>query len=241
MVGRSPLLPEAEAAEVQSFRSTERTSMARANLFALECVVIMAGYALVLMMPGLVREHVPSAAAASRAWMLMILGAIYLLRLNVMARWLLPRELAMEELTVVPLWIASILASYSLTAILCTEAISPPAMLLSALFYFLGSWLNTWSELQRKWWKAKPENKGRCYTLGLFSLSRNINYLGDVVLFTGWAGVTGNWWNAWVPLVMAASFYFVHIPDKEKYLRERYREDWPEYERSVKSLIPHIC
>uniref|UniRef100_A0A7S4V2K2 Steroid 5-alpha reductase C-terminal domain-containing protein n=1 Tax=Alexandrium monilatum TaxID=311494 RepID=A0A7S4V2K2_9DINO len=91
-----------------------------------------------------------------------------MLRLNVMARWLLPRELAMDEPTVVPLWITSILASYSLTAICCTEVISPPAMLLSTFFYFLGSWLHTWSELQRKWRKAKPENKGRGYALGLF-------------------------------------------------------------------------
>merc|ERR1712032_1283804 len=107
--------------------------------------------------------------------------------------------------------------------------------------YLFGSWMNTWSELQRKWWKARPENKGRCYTEGLFALSRNINYLGDVVLFAGWALVSGRWWNAWVPLMMAASFYFHHIPDKESYLRVRYAQDWPSYEQRVKSFVPFVC
>merc|ERR1712232_829869 len=109
-----------------------------------------------------------------------------------------------EELTIVILWLSTIMASYALGALPC-GCIGWVAGFTSIAFYSLGSWLNTWSELQRKWWKARPENKGRCYTLGLFALSRNINYLGDVVLFAGWAVATGRWWNAWAPLLMALS------------------------------------
>mmetsp|Transcript_18267 Transcript_18267/g.40662 ORF Transcript_18267/g.40662 Transcript_18267/m.40662 type:complete len:231 (-) Transcript_18267:173-865(-) len=225
----------------QSFRTAERFSMARANLFALLCALILAAYTLVLLRPGAVWAGLPAAAAASRARLLFAFGIIYLLRVNVMARWLLPRELAQEELTVVPLWILSILASYSLGAIRLTEEMDAPVMGVSTLLYVLGSWLNSWSELQRKWWKALPENKGRCYTRGLFSLSRNINYLGDCVLFAGWAGASGCWWNAWVPIVMAASFHFYHIPEKETYLSKRYEADWPAYQRRVKSFVPFIC
>ena len=100
--------------------------------------------------------------------------------------------------------------------------------------------LNSFSELQRKWWKARPENKGRCYTLGLFSLARNINYFGDVVLFGGWALATGAWWNAWAPVTMFLSFQFYHVPDKELYLAKRYEKDWPAYRASTKSLIPWV-
>ena len=215
--------------------------MVRANVFALLCALILAAYSLVLLRPGMVWAGLPSAAASSRVRLLFAFGLIYLLRLNVMARWMLPRELAQEELTVVPLWVLSILASYSLGAVRLTEEIATPAIGVSTLLYILGSWLNSWSELQRKWWKALPENKGRCYTWGLFSLSRNINYFGDVVLFAGWAGATGCWWNAWAPMVMAASFHFLHIPEKEKYLSKRYEADWPTYQRRVKAFVPFIC
>ena len=101
--------------------------------------------------------------------------------------------------------------------------------------------MNSWSELQRKWWKAKAENKGRCYTLGLFNWSRNINYFGDVVLFGAWALASGAWWNAWVPTAMAAMFYFHHIPEKESYLSERYKTEWPAYVAKTKSFIPFLC
>ena len=163
-----------------------------------------------------------------------------MLRLNIMARWLLVRELANEELTVVIVWIVCIMASFSVGAAYRGE-ITPWELLLSMVFYCLGSWLNSYSELQRKWWKEDRANKGKCYTLGLFAWSRNINYFGDVVLFAGWAVASGSWWNAWVPIIMAAMFYYHHIPDKEAYLAERYRTDWSAYAARTKSFIPFIC
>jgi len=58
--------------------------------------------------------------------------------------------------------------------------------ILALLFLLFGSYLNSFSEIQRKWWKKDPSNKGRCYTEGLFKYSMHINYFGDTVLFTGW-------------------------------------------------------
>jgi protein-S-isoprenylcysteine O-methyltransferase Ste14 len=40
---------------------------------------------------------------------------------------------------------------------------------------------------------------------------------------------------------MAATFYFQHIPDKEKYLSKRYEADWPAYQQNVKAFVPFIC
>ena len=36
----------------------------------------------------------------------------------------------------------------------------------------VGHMFNSLAELQRKWWLAKPENKGKVYTKGFFSISR---------------------------------------------------------------------
>lgn len=212
------------------FRSIARQSMLRANIFALECVLVVGLYGYFLV------GHVN----LGRREILFLFGIIYMVRLNIMARWLLPRELSTEELTVVVVWICSILASIAVGAA-WQGAMSNVEVVISFFLYFVGSWLNSWSELQRKWWKARPENKGHCYMLGLFSLSRNINYFGDVVLFGGWAIASGCWWNVWIPVAMAAMFYFYHIPDKEMYLRERYKAEWPNYVAATKSFIPFVC
>ena len=151
--------------------------MFRANIFLLECAAVLA-----LQLAALQRYVAPG----PQRLLLALFAAIYMARLNVMARWLLPRELATEELTIVALvWVPMILASYTYGATLHQP--ESAHLLAAAAAYVGGSFLNSFSELQRKWWKARPENKGRCYTLGLFSLARNINYTGDVVLFGGWA------------------------------------------------------
>lgn len=229
--------PDSEA----NWRQAPRVSMLRANIFALEGIVLLSAFGVILFKHGFIWTGLPVLAAQSRDRMLFGFGVVYFLRLNVMARCLLPRDLAMEELTVVQLWIGSIMASFAFGALRVTEAMSCQCATGSLALYLFGSWLNTWSELQRKWWKAKAENKGRCYTEGLFAWSRNVNYLGDVVLFMGWGVASGCWWNLWPSVTMAASFYWFHIPDKESYLRERYAQDWPAYEARTKSLIPFVC
>jgi len=111
---------------------------------------------------------------------------------------------------------------------------------LALVLYGVGSFLNTGSELQRMAWKARPENQGRLYTAGLFRLSRHVNYFGDVVLFTGFALLTRSPWALLVPAVMAAGFVFLHIPTLDRYLRERYAEDYVEWTRRSKKLVPFV-
>ena len=177
---------------------------------------------------------------SAQAHLLAGFGVIYMVRLNIMSTWLLQRELGMEELTfVILLWIPSIIGSF---AILAKGDISNVGLGVALILYLFGSYLNTYSELQRKLWKRYPKNKGRCYTLGLSSWSRNINYFGDSMLFTGWAIASGNWMNSWAPIVMSLTFYFFHIPDKEKYLAPRYAKDWPAYQTQTPyTFIPYIC
>ncbi|WP_040556383.1 DUF1295 domain-containing protein [Reinekea blandensis] len=103
-----------------------------------------------------------------------------------------------------------------------------------------GSYLNTGSELQRKWWKRRPENQGHCYTGGLFRYAMHINYFGDVVLFTGWALLTGAWVALILPAFMAVSFIGFHIPGLDAYLSNRYGEAFDRYASNTKKLIPWV-
>ena len=112
--------------------------------------------------------------------------------------------------------------------------------LIALVLYVLGSYLNSFSEIQRKWWKAEPANQGHCYTKGLFGYSRHINYFGDTVLFTGWCLFTYNFWTLLLPLIMAGMFIFYHIPGLDSYLAGRYGEEFQVYSEKTKKIIPFI-
>lgn len=104
----------------------------------------------------------------------------------------------------------------------------------------LGSYLSTWSEWQRMIWKKDKSNKGKIYSEGLFKYSMHINYFGDTVLFTGFALLTGSIWALSVPVFITLGFVFFHIPDLDKYLEERYKEQFIEYKSKTKKFIPWI-
>ena len=111
---------------------------------------------------------------------------------------------------------------------------------LAVVLLLLGSFLNSYSELQRKWWKKDPINKGHCYTKGLFKYSMHMNYFGDTVMFTGWCLFTSCVWTLAVPLIMAGLFIFYHIPGLDSYLAGRYGKEFELYSDRTKKFIPFL-
>jgi len=109
-----------------------------------------------------------------------------------------------------------------------------------ALLYLTGSYLGTRSEYSRHVWKAHPENQGHLYTEGLFRYSRHINYLGDLLLFGGFAVLTRHVWTGIVPLIMGLNFVLILIPAQDAYLASRYGAEFGDYARRTKKLIPLI-
>jgi protein-S-isoprenylcysteine O-methyltransferase Ste14 len=108
------------------------------------------------------------------------------------------------------------------------------------LLYLSGSYINTHSEYSRHVWKLKEENNGRLYTEGLFSFSMHINYFGDIVLFTGLAMVTHSFSMLVIPLIMAVNFIFNIIPSLDRYLEKKYKEEFRNYSKNTKKLVPLI-
>lgn len=112
---------------------------------------------------------------------------------------------------------------------------------IAALTLFLfGSYLNSFSEYQRKRWKNEKVNKGHCYTDGLFSYSVHINYFGDTILFTGWCLFTQNYWTLSLPFLMGCLFTFFHIPGLDSYLSGKYGKEFCDYSARTKVFIPFI-
>jgi len=112
--------------------------------------------------------------------------------------------------------------------------------IIGILLYLSGSYINTHSEYYRHVWKLKEENKGRLYTEGLFSLAMHINYFGDIVLFTGLAMITHSLSMFVIPLIMALNFIFFIIPSLDRYLEKKYKDEFKDYSKKTKKLIPMI-
>ncbi|WP_363321048.1 DUF1295 domain-containing protein [Desulfobacula sp.] len=108
------------------------------------------------------------------------------------------------------------------------------------LLYLFGSWLNTYSEYTRYAWKKQLKNKGHLYTEGLFKYSMHINYLGDILLFIGFALITFRFSMLFIPLFMALNFIFIIIPRLDKYLAVKYGYEFEEYAGRTKKFIPGI-
>jgi len=178
-----------------------------------------------------------------RARILFVFAGVYFLRHGITLFYLLARRVGWGEV----FGLVGFMAAFEIGLLLIgggafrDQAIAlGPLDGLAVILFAVGSWLNTWSEVQRKLWKRDPANKGKCYTGGLFRHAMHINYFGDIVLFTGWSLMTHNPWTLVFPVFMALSFAFMHIPALDDYLAKRYGKEFEAYSRRAKKLIPYI-
>jgi steroid 5-alpha reductase family enzyme len=97
------------------------------------------------------------------------------------------------------------------------------------------------SEIERKHWKLKLENKGKLYTHGLFSITQHTNYFGDLILFSGWMLLTTYKFMLIIPFIMLLGFIFQSIPELNDYLKKKYPQEFEKYQKSTPhQLIPFI-
>ena len=166
-------------------------------------------------------------------------ASLYFLRHIITLFIFLKREVPWGEVFGVGAFIAIIQILFAILTIYNKGTFSSFDWLFVALV-ILGSYLNTGSELQRMVWKKDKSNKGKLYTEGLFKYSMHINYFGDTILFAGFALLTGCTLALLVPVLITLGFLFQHIPELDKYLKEKYKEQFVEYENKTKKFIPWI-
>ncbi|HAA53670.1 MAG TPA: hypothetical protein DCE42_02880 [Myxococcales bacterium] len=169
--------------------------------------------------------------------------ALYVFRHGITLFYLLQRKVVWSEALSLSFFLLPMEVGFCVlaTGVFRGEALSLWWLDYVALgFVLVGSFFNSWSELQRKWWKKDPAHKGKCYTGGLFAYSMHVNYFGDTLLFTGWALLTSVWWTLGLPLFMAISFIFFHIPGLDTYLEERYGDEFKEYASKTKKFVPFV-
>ncbi|MHA7775472.1 DUF1295 domain-containing protein [Roseibium sp. M-1] len=182
-------------------------------------------------------------ADPQRGLVLLVCTALYVLRHLVTLFYLLARKVDYSEVFGLAAFMGVFEIAFLLLGSGALREAAVPFGLLDGVALGLvlaGSFLNTWSELQRKWWKQDPANRGRCYTGGLFAWSMHINYFGDTVLFTGWAFLTHSLIALAVPGFMAISFIFFHIPALDAYLAERYGAAFEDYAARTRKFVPFL-
>ena len=101
---------------------------------------------------------------------------------------------------------------------------SSPTLMLGLGLYAVGMITEFASEVDRKRFKDKPENKGKPYGGGLWSWATNINYGGFTLWRAGYAiSAAGLPWGAFVGAFFFYDFTSRAIPSMDKYLTERVR------------------
>ena len=119
----------------------------------------------------------------------------------------------------------------------------------STLFYlgaftaFLGVWLEYVSDNQlARFRKRKNKARGDILDTGIWSYSRNPNYLGEILFWFGLLGMGLSFGATWYPSIgsigMLLMFLFASIPMKEKQMIKNRPEAFKKYKEEVSVLIP---
>ncbi len=171
--------------------------------------------------------------------LILLFSIIVFVRMTFMMLYLLKRKIPWEESFSVPMAFALYFIGFPLLVLNRTIPIDWIDYL-AIIIFILGSSLNTISELQRHFWKKNPKNKGKIYTIGLFKYSMHINYFGDILWVSAYAIITRNSYAIVIPILLFCLFVFWNIPALDKYLANRYKREFEEYEKRTKKLIPLI-
>jgi len=108
------------------------------------------------------------------------------------------------------------------------------------VFFVFGLCYSFAYEVGRFRWKQLPENKGRCHTVGLASLSIHPNYFGDLFTYNGWAIAGGSTCAFSISGFQMGLFLWFWIPHSDAYLAQRYSADFPAYAAKTAPIIPFV-
>ena len=175
----------------------------------------------------------------TRRVVLFAFNCVVYLRMLITMGYLLKREIPMEEALSVPFAFAVYYVGY---AMLGFQTTLPLDWIdgVGIVLFLIGSFVNTFAELQRNAWKKDPQHKGMLYTEGLFGYSMHVNYFGDLLWVIGYAILTRNPYSAIIPVLIFCFFAFFNAPMLDKYLAKKYGQQFAEYSSKTKKFIPFI-
>lgn len=122
-----------------------------------------------------------------------------------------------------------------------TSAIDFPYRgVIAVVIYLFGSFYSLGYEVHRFRWKAKPENAGKLYTIGLGQFCMHPNYFGDLFTYSGWALATGTVFAFNLVLMSVWALWIFVIPNSQEYLARRYPAEFPAYADATSKFVPFL-
>lgn len=104
--------------------------------------------------------------------------------------------------------------------------------------FTIGLLMETVAEAQRKQFKSNPENTGKIYTKGLWALARHVNYGGYTLWSAGYMLAASGWAaGVFIMAFLTWDFYSRPIPGLDRYMTEKYGEQWTRYKDEVSHLM----
>ena len=175
----------------------------------------------------------------ARAYAIFAFSVVTMARMTLTLFYLMKRHMAWSEVFTIPIAFALYYVGFAIFVLPQDAPLGGWDVFAIALF-LLGCALNTGSELQRDRFKKEPANAGRLYTKGLFSLSRHINFFGDVLWVTAYAIVAHTIWAGIIPIYTLCFFVFFNAPLLDRHLAGHYGEQYEAYAARTKMLIPLV-
>lgn len=174
-----------------------------------------------------------------RSVIIFAFSVVVFVRMGFMMLYLMKRKIPWEEAFSVPFAFALYYIGFALLVLPTDIALDFFDFFAIALFLF-GSFLNTYSEVQRYFWKKKTSNKGKLYTKGLFRYSVHINFFGDLLWVSAYAIITRNYYSIAIPIFLFSLFAFYNIPKLDQYLQSKYGRQFDIYKKHTKKFIPFV-
>ena len=198
----------------------------------------------------------------ARKTIIIFLVTIWGLRLSIYLTWRNwgkgedPRYQKMRERAGNRFWIKSLYMVFLLQAVLMWlislslqygQMVSYPAGitlwdLAGIVFWVLGFFFQAVGDWQLAKFKAKPENRGRVMSRGLWAYTRHPNYFGEALMWWGifliTTAVPYGWWTILSPLIITYLLLKVSgIPMTENVIKKS-RPGYEAYIKNTNSFIP---
>jgi protein-S-isoprenylcysteine O-methyltransferase Ste14 len=225
------------------YEEKDKSIPQKATIIVLELLLLWLSYWILFQNGGykiLYRLRIEDVSASvERRTIIFVFSIIVFLRIGFMMTYLLKRKIPWKESFGIAFAFALYYVGFAFFVLTTPQSLDFIDFT-GILIFIAGSFINTYSEVQRHLWKIKDENRRKIYTDGLFRYSMHINYFGDLLWVLGYTIVTRNVYALAIPIFLFLFFNNYNIPKLEIHLSRRYGKQFYDYEKDTKRLIPFI-
>ncbi|MDR3278908.1 MAG: isoprenylcysteine carboxylmethyltransferase family protein [Synergistaceae bacterium] len=118
---------------------------------------------------------------------------------------------------------------------------SMPRFVASIPILALGQALRFWAAGVIPKYRTLVVDAPELVTWGPYAFARNPLYAGNGIMGLGWSLMAGWGWAAAFAVLYIALYLMVIIPHEEKFLFERFGEEYEQYKKSTPAIFPRLA